>query len=54
MATDLFTQEVYRPLAARMRPCQLAGFYGQAHLVGQGKPLREAIDNGTLHSMILW
>ena len=54
MATDLFSQTVYRPLAARMRPSTLDGFYGQQHLIGPGKPLREAIESGALHSMIFW
>ena len=54
MPTDLFAQEVYRPLAARMRPGTLNEFYGQEHLIGPGKPLREAIDSGALHSMIFW
>jgi putative ATPase len=54
MPTDLFSQTVYRPLAARMRPGTLAGFYGQEHLIGPGKPLREAIEGGALHSMIFW
>ncbi len=54
MPTDLFSQTVYRPLAARMRPGTLEGFYGQEHLIGPGKPLREAIEGGTLHSMIFW
>ena len=46
MPTDLFSQTVYRPLAARMRPATLDGFYGQEHLIGPGKPLREAIEGG--------
>ncbi len=54
MPTDLFSQQVYRPLAARMRPGTLAGFFGQEHLIGPGKPLREAIEGGALHSMIFW
>lgn len=58
MPTDLFSQaesdSVYQPLAARMRPGSLDSFHGQQHLIGPGKPLREAIDNGTLHSMIFW
>jgi putative ATPase len=54
MPTDLFSQTVYRPLAARMRPGTLEGFYGQEHLIGPGKPLREAIEGGALHSMIFW
>ena len=37
-----------------MRPATLDGFYGQEHLIGPGKPLREAIEGGTLHSMIFW
>ena len=54
MPTDLFSREVYRPLAARMRPDSLDRFHGQDHLIAQGKPLREAIDSGALHSMIFW
>lgn len=52
--TDLFVQQVHQPLAARMRPSTLDGFYGQQHLIGLGKPLREAIENEALHSMIFW
>ena len=52
--TDLFAQKVYQPLAARMRPDTLDGFYGQQHLIGPGKPLREAIESESLHSMIFW
>lgn len=58
MPADLFSQsdnaDIYRPLAARMRPDSLDNFHGQQHLIGPGKPLREAIDSGTLHSMIFW
>ena len=42
------------PLADRLRPRSLAEFAGQTHLVGEGKPLRLALDGGRLHSMILW
>ncbi|MGQ7274799.1 replication-associated recombination protein A [Marinobacter sp. V034] len=44
----------YEPLAARMRPRQLSDYAGQQHLVGPGKPLRKAVEDGQLHSMILW
>lgn len=44
----------YEPLAARMRPTCLNELVGQAHLLAKGKPLREAIESSTLHSMILW
>jgi putative ATPase len=37
-----------------MRPVDLDHYIGQAHLLSPGKPLREAIDNSQLHSMILW
>ena len=54
MATDLFSQDSYQPLASRQRPQKLSAFYGQTHLLAEGKPLREALDKGLPHSMILW
>lgn len=56
-ADDLFTlaeQASFQPLADRMRPQTLQAFFGQAHVVGENKPLREAILSDHLHSMILW
>jgi putative ATPase len=44
----------YRPLAELMRPQTIDEIMGQAHLIGLGKPLREAIVGGRLHSMVLW
>lgn len=44
----------FRPLAARMRPTNLSEYIGQKHLLGEGKPLRRALESGQLHSMILW
>jgi putative ATPase len=43
-----------RPLADCMRPRTLDEFVGQAHLLAPGKPLRQALDGGRLHSMVLW
>ena len=43
-----------RPLADRMRPRTLAEFTGQAQVLAPGKPLRQAIEAGHLHSFILW
>lgn len=55
MQESLFgDQQGFRPLAARMRPGSLDEYVGQAHLVGEGKPLRRAVEQGQLHSMILW
>ena len=54
MTESLFSQSVYQPLAARMRPRHVDEFAGQGHLLGQGKPLRQAVVSGELHSMIFW
>lgn len=42
------------PLADRMRPETLEYFVGQKHLLTPGKPLRQAIEADTLHSMVFW
>jgi putative ATPase len=42
------------PLASRLRPTTLQEFVGQEHLVGEGKPLRVAIEKKHLFSFILW
>jgi len=42
------------PLAERIRPKSLTEFYGQEHLVGEGKPIRLMIVNDTVSSFILW
>lgn len=56
MNDDLFKSgtEGYQPLAARMRPRNLGEFVGQEHILGHGKPLREALEKGLLHSMVFW
>ncbi len=53
-AASLFEGRVRPPLAARMRPRTLDEVAGQQHLLAPGKPLREAIERGTVGSMILW
>lgn len=51
-ASDLSAQE---PLAARMRPACLEDVVGQGHLLGEGQPLRKAIESRDgLHSFLLW
>jgi putative ATPase len=42
------------PLADRMRPRRLEEFQGQEALVGEGSPLRRAIEEDRVHSFILW
>jgi putative ATPase len=51
---DESANEVGRPLAVRMRPRDLEGFVGQAHLLGEGSALRTAIEQGRPHSMVLY
>ena len=43
-----------QPLANEIRPQNLAEYVGQKHLVGAGKPLRLAIEQGHIFSFILW
>ena len=45
-----FTQ----PLADRLRPTRLEHVVGQRQLLAPNKPLRTAIENGRLHSMVFW
>src|SRR6195952_5881126 len=52
---DLFSSEpIAQPLAARLRATNLDEYVGQQHLLAHGKPLREALEQGALHSMIFW
>ena len=43
-----------QPLASLLRPKTLKDFVGQSHLVGPQKPLRLAIENHQIFSMIFW
>jgi putative ATPase len=52
---DLFRSDpIAQPLAARLRASNLDEYVGQEHLLARGKPLREALEQGALHSMIFW
>ena len=42
------------PLAERLRPRHIDEVIGQAHLLGEGKPLRVAFASKKPHSMIFW
>ena len=59
MPLELFPRELPAPrkgapLADRMRPRSLEEFVGQAHLLGEGKVLRVALEQGEVPSLILW
>jgi putative ATPase len=45
---------VRAPLADRLRPRTFDELLGQDDLLGPGRPLREAIERDTLHSILLW
>ncbi len=42
------------PLAHRLRPDSFDDFLGHEKLLGPGKPLREAIEDGAIASLVLW
>ena len=43
-----------KPLADRMRPRSLDEFFGQEHILGEGRLLRRLLEKGDVPSMILW
>ena len=45
---------INEPLASKIRPKTLKTFIGQNHLVGEGKPIYQAIHEKHLFSMIFW
>ncbi|MFO7979450.1 MAG: replication-associated recombination protein A [Candidatus Aminicenantes bacterium] len=44
----------YTPLAERIRPKALDQFYGQEHLIGEGKIVSQMIESHNLVSLIFW
>lgn len=51
---SIFEDQANEPLASRLRPEKLAQVFGQTHLLGPGKILRELITQDRVTSMILW
>ena len=54
MEETLFSNNVKRPLADRLRPSKLEEVVGQDHLVGADAPLGRMIKSGKINSFILW
>lgn len=54
MTEQLFNHQQFTPLASRIRPQTIEDFVGQNHLLEAGKPLRIAIDNNYIHSLVFW
>ena len=44
----------HKPLADRMRPRDITEYIGQSHMLAEGRPLRDMLDAGIVHSMVLW
>ncbi len=51
---SLFNTPTSAPLAERMRPASLDAYIGQSHLVGEAGPVRVALQQGRIPSMIFW
>jgi len=51
---SLFQDKAYMPLAARVRPESLDEYFGQEHLLGPGKALKNLIENDQVPSMVFW
>lgn len=51
---DEETQNIFKPLAEKMRPSTLDDFFGQREIVGEDSPIRKMIENDTITSMIFW
>lgn len=54
MEETLFSANIKRPLADRLRPKELSEVVGQEHLVGPDAPLGRMIKSGKITSFILW
>ncbi|MDR0966540.1 MAG: AAA family ATPase, partial [Myxococcales bacterium] len=57
--SDLFTQAAQRdlsnaPLPERVRPRTIDEVAGQAHLLGEGRLLRRAIERDQIPSLLFW
>ncbi len=53
-AVNEFKNNILQPLAERLRPKSLSEFFGQNHILGEGKPLKNMLDAGFIRSMIFW
>ena len=54
MEDTLFSHQIKRPLADRLRPQTLSEVVGQNHIVGDDSPLGRMVKSGKISSFILW
>lgn len=52
--TESGSLEAVKPLADKMRPDSFEHFFGQKKVIGPGTPLRKAIENDQVSSLIFW
>ena len=51
---DTIDNAIFKPLAERMRPLELADYVGQVEIVGEASGIKKMIENDTIPSMIFW
>ena len=54
MEETLFSTQVKRPLADRLRPQSLSEVVGQEQVIGDNAPLGRMVKSGKISSFILW
>src|SRR5574344_2826880 len=54
MEETLFSSQIKRPLADRLRPQILKEVVGQNHIVGEDAPIGRMVKSGKITSFILW
>ena len=54
LSLDTNTNNLFSPLADRIRPTRLENIVGQSHLLAPTKPLRQLLESGRIHSLVLW
>jgi len=48
------SRDTFKPLAERMRPKTIPEIVGQKDVIGEGTPLMNSLNSGTLPSLLLW
>ena len=50
----VYWKEKAMPLADKIRPSELSEVFGQAHILGEGRPLKKIIESGQIPNMIFY
>ena len=54
MDSSLFSTNIIKPLAERVRPTDFDDFFGQKDIIGEDKILLNIINDDNISSMIFW